>query len=84
MWQGRGQFILDTEANSEGIGAVLSQMQDQEDKVIGHASNTFSKVEWNYCITTQELWAVVYFIRQFKHFLFGKKFLIRTDNSTVW
>ena len=78
-----GSFILDTDASNEGIGAVLSQVQDDEEKVIAFASKTLSKTERNYCITRRELLAVVYFTEQFKHFLLGRPFLIRTDNSAV-
>ena len=78
-----GMFVLDTDASSEGIGAVLSQIQDDKEKVIAYASKTLSKAERNYCITRRELLAVVYFTEQFKHFLLGRKFLVRTDNSAV-
>lgn len=78
-----GQFILDTDASSEGIGAVLSQIQDGEERLIAFSSKTLSKAERNYCITRRELLAVVYFVQQFKHFLLGRKFLVRTDNSAV-
>ena len=81
--QTEGQFILDTDTISEGIGAVLSQMEDEEEKVIACGSKTLYKVELNYCFTRREVSAVVYFLQQFKLFLLGKKFLIRTDNSAV-
>ena len=78
-----GQFILDTDASNEGIGAVLSQLQDGEERIIAFGSKTLSKSERNYCITRRELLAVVYFVQQFKHFLLGRNFLVRTDNSAV-
>ena len=78
-----GQFILDTDASNEGIGAVLSQVQDGEERVIAFGSKTLSKTERNYCITRRELLAVVYFVQQYKHFLLGRHFLVRTDNSAV-
>ena len=40
-----GQFILDTDASNEGIGAVLSQIQDDEERVIAYGSKTLSKSE---------------------------------------
>ena len=78
-----GQFILDTDASQEGIGAVLSQIQDGEEKVIAFGSKVLSKAERNYCITRRELLAVVHFTQQYKHFLLGRQFLVRTDNSAM-
>ena len=78
-----GLFVLDTDASNEGIGAVLSQIQDDQEKVIAYASKTLSKTEKNYCITRRELLAVVTFVTQYKHFLLGRKFLVRTDNAAV-
>ena len=78
-----GQFILDTDASDEGIGAVLSQVQDGEERVLAFGSRTLTKTERNYCITRRELLAVVYFVQQYKHFLLGRHFLVRTDNSAV-
>jgi len=78
-----GQFILDTDASDEGIGAVLSQIQDGEEKVISYGSRALTKTERNYCITRRELLAVVHFTEMFRHFLLGRHFLVRTDNSAV-
>ena len=50
-----GQFTLDTDASGEAIGAVLSQSQDEELKVIGYFSKAMTKAERDYCITRKEL-----------------------------
>lgn len=47
-------FVLDTDASHEGMGAVLSQIQDGEEKVIAYASKTFNKAQQNYCTTKRE------------------------------
>lgn len=45
-------FILDTDASDMGIGAVLSQMDDNgTERVIAYASKTLSKPEQRYCVT---------------------------------
>lgn len=76
-------FILDTDASLYGIGAVLSQVQNGEEKVIAYGSKTLSKSQMRYCTTFRELLAVVVFVKQFKHYLYGKHFLLRTDHSSL-
>ncbi|PAA93801.1 hypothetical protein BOX15_Mlig033712g1 [Macrostomum lignano] len=78
-------FILDTDGSSSvGIGGVLSQLQpDGSEKVIAYGSRTLSSAERNNCTTRVELLAAVTFIRQFKYFLLGKHFILRTDHSSL-
>jgi hypothetical protein len=78
-----GEFVLDTDASDVGMGAVLSQIQDGTEVVIAYGSKAFSKSERNYCITRRELLAVKTFTKQFRHFLLGRKFRVRTDNNAV-
>ena len=42
-------FILDTDASSQGLGTVLSQMQEGQERVIAYASKTLSKLKKRYC-----------------------------------
>ena len=77
------QFILDTDASDRGIGAVLSQMHDGQERVIAYGSRALSKAERNYSTTRKELLAVVYFTRHFRHYLLGCEFLLRTDHSSL-
>ena len=80
-----GKFILDTDASNHSIGAVLSQMQDGEEKVICYASRTLTKPEKNYCVTRKELLAVVNFVKSFRHYLLGQTFTVRTDHrALIW
>ena len=77
-------FILDTDASDSGIGAVLSQVQDDgTERVIAYASRTLSKAERRYCVTRRELLAAVVFIRQFRSYLLGNKFTLRTDHGSL-
>ena len=76
-------FILDTDASGVGIGAVLSQIQGGEERVIAFGSRSLSKAERNYCAARRELWAVIYFTEHYKHFLMGARFTLRTDNMCV-
>jgi len=42
-----------------------------------------NKHELEYCITTKELLAIYFFTQHFKHYLYGKKFLLRTDHKAI-
>ena len=71
-------FILDTDASDFAIGAVLSQKQNSEERVIAFASRSLDKREKNYCVTRKELLAVVYSLKYFKQYWLGREFKIRT------
>jgi hypothetical protein len=80
------KFILDCDASNEGLGAVLSQEDENgiEHPVAYHA-RAFSKPEKRYCVTRRELLACVGAIHHFHHYLLGARFTVRTDhNSLVW
>lgn len=76
-------YVLDTDASLNGIGAVLSQVIDGEEYVLGYASRTLDKAQRNYCVTRRELLAVVHFVRHFRPYLYGRKFTVRTDHSSL-
>ncbi|GBM26303.1 Retrovirus-related Pol polyprotein from transposon 297 [Araneus ventricosus] len=76
-------FILDTDASNEGIGAVLSQNIGNEERVIAYFSKSLGKPERNYCVTRKELLAFVKSIEHFHHYLYGQKFLLRSDHASL-
>ena len=76
-------YILDTDTSEQSIGSVLLQVQQQDERVIAYASRTYNKAERNYCTNRKELLAVVYFMSQFKQYLLGAHFLVRTDHSAL-
>ena len=77
-------FILDTDASNTGIGGVLSQLDETgSEHVIAYASRTLSKAERRYCVTRRELLAVVTFTQQFRPYLLGKQFTLRTDHGSL-
>ena len=77
------EFILDTDASGNSIGAVLSQKIDGKERVICFGSRTLSKCERRHSITRREMLSVFYFIGRFRHYLLGRKFVIRTDHSAL-
>jgi hypothetical protein len=86
-------YILDTDASDRGIGAVLSQLvpvksedgavQKYEEKVLAYASKSLSKHERNYGVTRREMLALVWFVRYFRPYLYGREFIARTDHASL-
>ena len=74
-------FILDTDTSGVGIGAILSQKQDGQEKVIAYFSKVLS--ERNYCITRREHLAIVEAIKHFHTYLYGVKFSTRADHGSL-
>ena len=81
--QGSGEFILDCDASNVALGAVLSQIQDGEERVIAYYSKCFSRTERNYCTTRREFLAVVSSIKYFHHYLYGRHFTVRSDHGSL-
>lgn len=78
--------ILTTDASGRGIGAVLSQAQDEDsndEQVVAYASRVLRGPELKYAITHMEALAVVWGVRKFRHYLAGRRFIIRTDHSAL-
>ena len=76
-------FILDCDASLTAQGAVLSQVQNGEEKVIGYFSKCFTRTERKYCVTRRELLAVVNAMKHFHHYVYGRKITIRSDHSSL-
>ena len=77
------KFILDTDASDFAIGAELLQIQGGEERVIAYGSLALTAEQKRYCVTRKELLAVVRFTRQYRHYLLGRPFIIRTDHSSL-
>ena len=76
-------FILHTDASLTAMGAVLSQVQDGQERAICYASKAFSKAQTRYPANKSELLAVVNFTRHFKHYLLGHIFTLITDHRAL-
>ena len=67
-----------------GIGAVLSQVDTNgQEQVIAYGSRLLTKPERHYCTTRKELLAVVVFTQQYRPYLLGRNFTLRTDHGSL-
>ena len=79
-----GMFTVDTDASNYAMGAVLQQEQEGQLRVIAYASQTFQETELNYCTTRKELAAIIFALKEFSHYLTGRKrFVLRTDHGAL-
>ena len=79
-----GKYIVDTDASDFALGAVLQQEQFGTIRVIAYASETFDASERVFCTTRKELAAVIYALKEFRHYVLGGKlFLLRTDHGAL-
>jgi len=76
-------FVLQTDASSVGLGAVLTQIIEGDEKVIAFASRALADPEKKYSFTEQECLAVVWAIQKFRPYLEGYRFMVITDHSSL-
>ena len=77
-------FIIETDASTGGIGAVLSQIQDDGYfHPVAFASRSLSPAERNYSITDLETLAVVWAISHFHLYLYSPSVTVYTDHTAV-
>ncbi|KAI2645882.1 Retrovirus-related Pol polyprotein [Labeo rohita] len=76
-------FLLYTDASHDCVGSVLAQMQDGKECVIAYASHALTPSEKKWSTYDRELWAVVWSVRHFRHFLSGAPFKIITDHKPL-
>ena len=73
------QFQLHTDASATGLGVVL----EQGDRVIAYASRTLTTAEKNYSVIQRECLAIIFALKQFRHYLLGRRFTLLTDHAPL-
>ena len=77
------QFILRTDASDLGIGAVLLQENGEYKLPVAYASKKLLDRERRYSVIEKECFAIVWAVKKFMNYLYGKEFVLETDHRPL-
>ena len=76
--------VVSTDASDYGLGAVLTQVNNAgEEETVAFASRSLSDAERKYSIVEKEALACVWAAEKWRVWLWGRKFLLRTDHQAL-
>lgn len=76
-------LIISVDASGNGVGGVLSHIIDGEERPILFVSSTLSSAEKNYSNVEREALALVFAVKRFHKYIYGKRVTVFTDHSSL-
>ncbi|XP_063971781.1 uncharacterized protein LOC135159725 [Lytechinus pictus] len=76
-------FILRTDASNIGLGAVLLQTHEGERFPVAYGSRKLLKREQAYSTIERECLAVIWAVKKFEPYLYGRQFVLETDHHPL-
>ena len=77
------QFIVSTDASAIALGAVLSQVINNEEHPIAYASRSLNATEAKRSACEIELMAVLFALKKFRPYVYGRHFVLYSDNKAL-
>jgi hypothetical protein len=76
-------FVVTTDASVYAVGATLSQDHGKGQQPIAFLSHKLHSAEQRYPTHEQELLAIIIALKEWRHYLHGRKFKIITDHRSI-
>lgn len=76
-------FLITVDSSNFAAGGVLSQDVEGEDLPISFISKVYKKAEKNKSIIEKELMAIHFAITTFRPYVYGTRFIVRTDHKPL-
>ena len=82
-FSGDKELILECDASPYGLGAVIMQREDGVDRPIAYASRSLHLSETKYSQLEKEALAVIFGVKKFHAYVFGRPFTLVTDHKPL-
>lgn len=76
-------LVIHCDASPYGLGAIISHIIDNKDRPIMFASSSLTEAQRNYAHLHREALAIVFAVKKFHKYVYGKSFTIYSDHQPL-